>query len=71
MDIENIPCIVTTCCILHNICEVHGDTFHEAWLPDPTMDSSTTLSQPTSYPLNTNASYDAKVIRNKLVEYYA
>ena len=68
MNIDNIPCVVTACCILHNVCEVHGDTFNEAWL-DPTVENSTS-SQPTSYPLVTTASYDAKAIRDKLVEYY-
>ena len=25
---------VTTCCILHNICEVHHDEFNDQWLDD-------------------------------------
>ena len=25
MDVCNVPRIVTACCILHNICEIHGD----------------------------------------------
>ena len=24
MNIDNIPCVITACCILHNMCEVHG-----------------------------------------------
>ena len=34
MCIDNITTIVTATCILHNICEVHGDNFNEAWLTD-------------------------------------
>lgn len=70
MNINNVPCVVTACCILHNLCEVHGDTFNEAWLPDLEQESST-LPQPAPYPLITNISNDAKVIRNELVEYYS
>ncbi|KAI1882616.1 hypothetical protein AGOR_G00236720 [Albula goreensis] len=32
--------MVLACCILHNVCEVHGDTFVEEWLE--------TVSQPDS-----------------------
>ena len=24
--------LVDACCVLHNICEVHGDTFDDDWL---------------------------------------
>ena len=32
MSIENIPNVVTAACILHNVCEIHGESFNEAWL---------------------------------------
>ena len=32
MSIENIPNIGTAACILHNVCEIHGKSFNEAWL---------------------------------------
>ena len=34
MSIEHIPCIISACCILHNVCEIHGETFNETWLED-------------------------------------
>ena len=33
-DIDNIPTIITACCILHNTCEVHGDAFVDNWLDE-------------------------------------
>ena len=42
MNVENVPHIVSACCILHNVCEIHGDTFNEAWIAD--IDD--TLEQP-------------------------
>ena len=42
MDVENVPHIVAACCILHNVCEIHGDTFNEVWIAD--VDD--TLEQP-------------------------
>ena len=31
VDICGAPEVAATCCVLHNICEIHGDTFDE-WL---------------------------------------
>ena len=32
MHIMNIPNVITACCILHNLCEVHGEEFDEQWI---------------------------------------
>ena len=32
MQVENIPIVVVTACVLHNICEVHNETFDDSWL---------------------------------------
>ena len=32
VDVSDVPEVVTTCCVLHNICEVHGEEFSEEWL---------------------------------------
>jgi len=29
-----VPHVVTACCVLHNFCEIHGDSFDEDWLQD-------------------------------------
>ena len=48
MDIHiyNVPCVITTCCVLHNFYEVHEDSFDEDWLQDNNnnLDSSETES---------------------------
>ena len=30
----NVPNIILVCCILHNICEIHGEIFNDEWLED-------------------------------------
>ena len=32
VDVRDASELVATCCVLHNICEVHGDTFNDDWL---------------------------------------
>lgn len=68
MNIHNVPCIVTACCILHNVCEVHGVTFNDTWLPD--RNDINNLEQPTSQALVITIPDSAKIIRDKLVAYY-
>ncbi|XP_043213620.1 protein ANTAGONIST OF LIKE HETEROCHROMATIN PROTEIN 1-like [Amphibalanus amphitrite] len=35
VDVDKVPLIVSTCCILHNFCETQSEVFHDAWLPSP------------------------------------
>ena len=46
MKIENIPNVITAACILHNICEVHGETFNDSWLRE--VEENSSFPQPTS-----------------------
>ena len=40
-DIKFLPTMVTACCILHNLCEIHGDLFEDEWaLVDTTVGGS-------------------------------
>ena len=32
VDVNDASKVVAACCVLHNICEIHGDTFDEEWL---------------------------------------
>ena len=32
ISVWDVPELVAACCVLHNVCEVHGDTFNEDWL---------------------------------------
>lgn len=48
MHTKHIPNVILSCCVLHNICEIHNDTFDEEWLhdidlsqPDDTSSSTT------------------------------
>ena len=41
--INNAPVVVAACCILHNICEIHGDEFDHRWLEEA---QAAELSQP-------------------------
>ena len=38
MHIENVLNVVGAHCVLHNICEIHNDTFNEEWLQDMNED---------------------------------
>ena len=29
MDVRNIPIVISACCVLHNMCEIHGDAFND------------------------------------------
>ena len=67
MDVCNVPRIVTACCILHNICEIHGDELNNSWLEE----HSESLEQPSTTVAtdNTADAIDAKVVRDKLVAF--
>ena len=45
MHLSNVPKVITACCILHNICEIHGETFDNNWLEE--LQSTCNLSQAT------------------------
>ena len=32
VDIKDVPEVVAACCVLHNICKIHGEEFSEEWL---------------------------------------
>ena len=31
MKLKRIVKVIAACCVLHNICEIHGDGFDESW----------------------------------------
>ena len=59
--------VIAACCTLHNICEVHGDSFDEDWAVTSTAseDSSHYAQSGTS----ARGSDDAESIRNALADY--
>ena len=32
MSMEKIPIVIAACCVLHNLCEIHGEIFLESWI---------------------------------------
>ena len=42
MDIDNVPHIISACCVLHNVCEVHKENFNDEWL----QEVDTEMAQP-------------------------
>ena len=57
MDISNVPNVILACCALHNICEVHNDSFNDDWLL-----GSNEFDQPNSTDYNTPASTTGNTI---------
>ena len=64
MRVDNVAHVVAACCMLHNICEIHGDTFDDEWL----QDTSEYLSPPEQQTAARNESGDG--VRNALMEYF-
>ena len=67
MSIENIPNIVTAACILHNVCEIHGKSFNEAWLHEI---QGSELQQPNPGSVRDSDGDRPKHIRDALVSYF-
>ena len=65
MDVTSVPKVVTACCILHNVCEIHGDMFDDDWLEES---HSSELEEP-SAPTVDNEEDDAQYIRQAFVDY--
>lgn len=66
MKIENVPSVITTCCILHNLCEIHGEAFNDVW-----MEGIDTTNCPPSPPCRQVINNEAKTIQRVLVSYFA
>ena len=65
MDVSRVPPVVLACCILHNICEVHGESFSRTWLEDMAEDQPGTIP----YTRPSHSSTPADIIRDELVQY--
>ena len=66
VDVGDAPELVAACCVLHNICEIHGEAFDDEWMDgverqDVEWSSAgTSSSQPAESAIN---------IRNALMSY--
>ena len=61
MIVENVSTVITACCILYNVCEVHGDQYNERWTEDNGDLAETTAA-------TTGA---ASTVWNVLVQYHS
>ena len=66
MLVKNAPTFVAAACVLHNICEIQGDTFDDSWADG---DGTDDLSQPDRYLHSTTAS-GSVAIREALVHHF-
>ena len=64
--IDHMTTLVTACCILHNMCEVHQDNFDSDWLDDEVQASSSASSAAST---TTPSNATAVSIRNALCDY--
>ena len=55
MRIEHIPNVIAVCCILHNMCELHGESFNETWLLQDEVDYPQPTSSPSTPSFSTQA----------------
>ena len=66
MRIDKMCNAVTTCCIQHNICDIHQDTFDEEWLEK--VEESSGLSSGGSSLLRSSST--AATVCNALADYF-
>ena len=64
---EDIPTVITACCVLHNICEVHRDEFNDAWLEENPETHHVTSALSYSVPASLNsATVTSEAIRSAI-----
>ena len=72
MDIDNVPHVIFACCVLHNVCEVHGDKFKDEWL----LEVDTHTAQPDDQQSSSSAQStcvsggDQVHVREILIDYF-
>ena len=65
VNVSDVPELVAACCVLHNICEIHGEHFSEEWMEGVQDDSITVNSTPT-----TTEADSGQNIRTALMSYF-
>lgn len=66
--LTNVPAVVGSCVVLHNMCELYGDSFCDDWMcssPESTAGSQSSVQSSTS----TNNPHDATTVRNAIKDY--
>ena len=60
--------LIAACCVLHNVCELHGETFNDKWMEgvqERDYDCSSAGSNPAQ------AAESAAAIRNAFMSYFS
>ena len=70
MHVRHIPTVVTAACVLHNMCEVHGNKFNDSWLQDMIRSGGNSFDPLTST-CRDGTSERPKQIRDALVHYFS
>ena len=68
MQIHHIPNVIAAACILHNMCELHGERFNDSWLQAVQADDS--IDPPPSV-CRDGRNERPKQVRDALVHYFA
>ena len=68
MHIRNVQHVIAACCVLHNTCEIHGDSIDNDWMEGTDSD----LQQPDSHHSSRETSTDRPAeIQHALVKQLA
>ena len=66
VDIHDVPEVVAACCVLHNVCEIHKDTFNEEWMEE--VERDVCVSSPPGGVVHNQPAMD---IRNALMSHFS
>ena len=64
MHVKEVPELVGACCVLHNICQQHGEGFNEQWL-----ETQSTVYFPTFGPMHASNT-DGDRVRASFTQYF-
>ena len=67
VDVCDAPEIVAACCVLHNVCEIHGDAFNEEWMEGVERD----LEESSSVTAHAQPTESSKNIKNTFMSYFS
>ena len=67
--IRDLPKLVAACCVLHNICEIHGETFNEEWMSDIADHNS--VNTVTCSTASTSLESSGRDVRQALMAYFS
>ena len=69
MIVTNVTPVVVACCILHNICEIHGSTFNDDWFNGISLEESESDESAMSTRGEEDSTEDVAGIRQALIDY--